>query len=115
MKSTITTADLNQFTGTTQYFHHWTKKIKYTDGVFYVAEAAGAYWLIDLIASYQPLDAEFQVWTLHKEGEFHYVECTDGNDVPLVRQDLDYTDFPEDIMPFKVYLQNEVLMLTSEY
>ena len=115
MNQTITKADLNQFTGTTRYFQHWSKKFKYTDGVFFVAEAAGAYWLIDLIASYQPLDEEFQVWTLKKEGDFCHVECTDGNDVPLIRQDLDYTDFPEEIMPFSMYLQNNVLFLTSEY
>ena len=71
MKSTITTADLNQFTGTTQYFHHWSKESNIPMVFSYVAEAAGAYWLIDLIASYQPLDAKFQVWTLHKDGEFY--------------------------------------------
>ncbi len=114
MKSIITQTELEQFTGTTQYFSHWTKKLKYTDGIFFVAEAAGAFWLIDLIASYQHLDEEFQVWTLHKEGEFYYVECTDGNDSVLVRQDLDFTDFPEEIVPFKAYLENNVLMLPSE-
>ena len=35
MKSTITKADLNQFTGTEQYYRHWLKGIVYTDGVKY--------------------------------------------------------------------------------
>ncbi|MDE2026905.1 MAG: hypothetical protein KGJ11_00010 [Candidatus Omnitrophica bacterium] len=115
MKQAITQTDLNQFTGTTRYFQHWSGRIKYTDGIFFVAEAAEAYWLIDLIASYQPLDVNFQVWKLHKEGDFYSVECVDGDDVPVIKQDLDFTDFPEDIMPFEVYVQNGVLFLPSEY
>jgi|CXWL01.1.fsa_nt_gi hypothetical protein len=113
--SSISLEDLSQFTGTEHYYSHWAKKIKYTDGIYFLAETAGAFWFIDLIASYQPLDEEFQVWTIHKDGQFCYVECTDGNDVVLVKQDLDYTDFPEQLMPFQVYLQNNVLMLPSEY
>ena len=114
MKSTITKADLNQFTGTEQYYRHWLKGIVYTDGVKYVAESAGAYWLIDLIASYQPLEVEFQVWELRKEGEAWCVECTDGNENFVLKQDIPYTDFPEDFMPFEMWFQNGVIFLPSE-
>lgn len=37
----ITPSDLSQFTGTTQYYRHWTKRLLYTDGVQYFAERAG--------------------------------------------------------------------------
>ena len=68
MKSTITKADLNQFTGTECYYPHWTKKLVYTDGVKFVADVAEAFWLIDLVASYQPLKVAFQVWKFRREG-----------------------------------------------
>ena len=115
MKSTITKAELNQFTGTEQYYRHWSLRIVFTDGVKYVAETAGAFWLIDVVASYQPLKAEFQVWKLVKEGNAYAVICTDGNDVVLKKQELPFTDFPEHLMPFEMYFQNDVLFLPSEY
>jgi len=114
MKSTITKADLNQFTGTERYYRHWLKGIVYTDGVKFVAESVGAYWLVDLIASYQPLKVEFQVWTLRQEGDHWCVECTDGNYLPVLKQDLPFTDFPEDLMPFEMWYQNGVIFLPSE-
>ena len=73
MERQITATDLAQFTGTSTYFKHWTRKIVYTDGVQYLAEQAGAYWLVDLIASYQLLCDERQYWTLKIE---------DGNTAP---------------------------------
>jgi len=115
MKSTITKTDLNQFTGTEQYYGHFSKRVVFTDGVKYLAERAGAYWLIDLVASYQYLDVEFQVWTLSKKGDIWCVRCTDGNDTFVLEQDIEYTDFPEDLIPFELYLQNTVLFLPSEY
>jgi hypothetical protein len=114
MKSTITKADLNQFTGTEQYYRHWLKGIVYTDGVKFVAESAGAFWLLDIVASYQPVDAEFQVWRLQKEGDAYSVVCTDGNDNVLLKQDIPYTDFPADLMPFELWYQNNVIFLPSE-
>jgi len=114
MKSTITKADLEQFTGSTQYFHHWSNQFKYTTGVFFIAEALDAFWLLDVIASY-PFDESFQSWTLHKDGDFYYLECTDENGYTLAKHDLDQTDFPDLIMPYQIYLIDGVLMLTSEY
>jgi hypothetical protein len=48
---TLTKADLIQFTGSEHWYHHaMVRDVLYTDGVKYVAETAGAYWLIDEIA-----------------------------------------------------------------
>jgi hypothetical protein len=66
----LTKADLQQFTGTEHYFRHpINHRVFYTDGVQYLAEDGGAYWLLDEIAIIQPYDKrlaveEFQVWTL---------------------------------------------------
>ena len=61
----LTETDLDQFTGTSQYYQYMAG-LKLTDGVKYIADEAGAYWLLDIIASYQT-DAKirrepFQVW-----------------------------------------------------
>ncbi|MCH7559291.1 MAG: hypothetical protein IIB56_17810 [Planctomycetes bacterium] len=61
----LTETDLDQFTGTSQYYTYMAG-LKLTDGVKYMADEAGAYWLLDIIASYQT-DAKirrepFQVW-----------------------------------------------------
>ena len=47
---TLTKADLAQFTGTERYYRHGiNRKVCYTEGAQHVAEAGGAYWLLDEI------------------------------------------------------------------
>lgn len=109
---TLTEADLNMFTGTGKYFKHWLG-IVYTDGVKYVAESAGAYWLIDLVASYRRKEP-FQVWELTvKNGKATATMREDSNEPILVCQEIAYTDFPLDYI--KLYLIDGVLLLPSEY
>ena len=45
---------LAQFTGSELFHAHWLRRFVYTDGVEYLAEKCGAYWLLDAIASWQP-------------------------------------------------------------
>ena len=48
---------LAQFTGTERWYRHGlVRNVTYTDGVRYVADTAGAYWLIDIVALAQGLD-----------------------------------------------------------
>src|SRR4051812_41662255 len=65
--ASILLAELAQFTGTTQYFKNWLGLL-FTEGVKHLADQAGAYWLVDAIASWQPeaskIDREFQLWEL---------------------------------------------------
>lgn len=115
--------DLKHFTGTECYYYNRLfPNLRYTDGVKYLAENAGAYWLIDAIFSHQmnPLVRdnaalqEFQVWKLTvSENQKACLQVSDGNDAFITIQELEYTDFclPE----ITLYLQNKVLMLTSEY
>ncbi len=62
-------SNLAGFTGTESYTrmkYPWANLLL-TDGVAYLCENAKCYWLLDVIASYQPNQlrkCEFQVWTL---------------------------------------------------
>ena len=86
----------------------------------FLAEKAGAFWLIDLVASYQTARLrreEFQVWTLTVDRDRTPVAvatCQADTDAPvLVRQEIDHTDFP--LPSIKLWLVNGALMLPSEY
>jgi hypothetical protein len=123
--------DTSQFTGT----YTWTRHpfgIYLTDGARYIADEAGAWWLVDAIASHQ-LDRHvaaepFQVWTvrLDETGPGCVLTCQDGNGNHVTDQDVAFTDYPEaertlwlvdgavpdgtgDLVP------GAVLMLPSEY
>ena len=51
--STLTQADLAHFTGSMGFISHGSfRRPVYTEGVQYIAERAGAYWLLDLISSH---------------------------------------------------------------
>lgn len=120
---TITIAELKQFTGTENWYRHQLfRRFIYTDGVKYVAETAGAYWLIDDIISHQYDPRikhnqglqEFQLWKLKvNEDETATLSCEDGNDTTILTQEILFTDFPLPEIIF--YLQGDVLLLPSEY
>ena len=108
---------LNQFTGT-EHYHKLSMfgNFKCTDGVKYVADTAGAYWLIDAIASYQPKlkSIEFQSWKLqpNKTTDGATLTCTDGNKKKLASQKFSYSSVNEEVA---LFLTDGVLMLASEY
>ncbi len=113
-------ADLAQFCGTEKWWKHWTGRITFTDGVKFLAEKAGAFWLIDLIASHQTArlrQEEFQIWILKVDRgktPMAVATCQADTDAPiLVRQEIDYTDFP--LPSIKLWLVDRVLMLPHEY
>ena len=102
VESKLTPAELVQFTGTTTYYRHWSGLV-YTDGVQYLAERAGAYWLIDAIGSYQRYrevsGLDMQFWEL-EVSEDRSAELRMGEDLPeplVLRQRIPYTDFPLDL------------------
>jgi hypothetical protein len=110
--------ELASFTGTECYYKHWLR-LNFTDGIKYLAEKAGAYWLIDAIASWQPelneSDREFQLWELTVNSDNGaLLECRrDSGQPAIVTQKIDYTDFP--LPSIKLFVQNGVLLLPSEY
>ena len=114
MKTNTLESDLAQFIGTVNYYRHWLGGL-YTDGVQYLAEQAGAYWLIDAIFSHRRRES-FQVWTLKKNADDNGAVLTmqeDSGERAKVRQKIPYTDFPLD--QISLYLIDGVLLLTSEY
>ena len=127
----LTETDLNQFIGTTQYYRYLLG-LKLTDGVKYLADEAGAYWLLDIIASYQTnqkiCNEHFQIWELKlspKDEEAAKTKPptnrraavvtmkTDTNEPLLVRQEIMHTDFPLDSIA--LWLIDGVILLPSEY
>jgi hypothetical protein len=116
---TLTKADLAQFTGTQQWFRHpYMRQILYTEGVQYVAETAGAYWLLDEIifaqVSKSVAAAPFQVWQLAvKPDRTATLSATDGQGKAIYNKPIEYTDFPLEEMIF--WLTENVVLLPSEY
>jgi hypothetical protein len=131
-------AGLRQFTGTEQWYRHWTGRILYTDGVKYLADNAEAYWLVDAIASHQ-LDPKvrgegFQVWILRTFGDGlgsrrAVLTCYSDYDESgmtayqnyekygLVEQRIEFTDFP--LAKMRLWVEGgpeqPVILLPSEH
>jgi hypothetical protein len=127
--ATATLPDLGQFVGSCEFYRHPLGGMLFTDGVHYLAEEAGAFWLIDVVASFQTtrkLRADsFQLWRLErhaKNPEGAIVTARHDTDSPVVaRQVIEYTDFPLD-EPFEWYAIDNgqpgigvTMMLKSEY
>ena len=118
MACKITKSDLANFYGSENHYRHWTRRMNYTDGIHYL-EANGAAWLLDAIASYQgekklrtPRLQDFQLWELTVTGNSAVLTCRgDSNEKPVIRQKIEYTDFPFSI---KIYVENGVALLPSD-
>lgn len=117
----LTEADLAQFTGTSTYYQH-SLGVHYTDGVYYLAEHGGAYWLIDAIASWQidprvnqdPMLRQIQFWKLTvNDDQSALLVCERDEGDVMVSQEIPFTDFP--LKEVRLYFQNGVLLLPSEY
>src|SRR3984885_3311975 len=92
-------AVLNIFTGSENWYRHGLNRaVLFTDGAKHVADAGGAYWLLDEIALAQhdkKIAAEpFQVWKLMVSGNSASLTCEDGNDNVVTRKAIEFTDFP---------------------
>ena len=117
----LTETDLAYFTGTGNYYQH-SLGMRYTDGVKYLADRAGAYWLLDAIASWQshPLvkdDQELrniQFWKLVvNEDQSASLFCERDKDDVVVGQTIPMTDFP--LKQITLYVQQGTILLPSEY
>jgi len=103
-------------TGSESYFRHHGQAL-YTDGMKIVADIAGAYWLIDAIFSYARKEV-FQVWHLDVVGSKAFLTMQEDTDAPvLVRQEIEFTDFPEGQWKFYLVVDpsQAVLMVPNEY
>lgn len=92
---------LKHFYGSIEYTQHSLDGlILLTEGAKFLADHAGAYWLMDIIWSVYPKLREgyFHVLTLTAEAKKGLVRITDtdedGEEVEIYRQEIEYTDFP---------------------
>ena len=107
--STLTHEELRQFSGDLErYRHSLNRRVLYTPGVQHLAERAGAYWLIDAIASYlgtpvmdQAVTADdrlrwLQFWRLEvNEDQTALLTCRADSDAEAaIEQSIAFTDFP---------------------
>lgn len=111
-------SQLPYFTGTEQWYKNpLFPKYLYTDGVRFVAESCGAYWLIDKILSNQMLKEvaaeKFQTWELTVSNSKAKLVCEDGDCSEVFSEEIEYTDFP--LEGIKFFFTDNVLLLTSEY
>ena len=114
-------SQLSGFIGTTQYHIHRVPlagAFKCTDGAMFVANECEAFWMLDLVASYQvsPKVAKepFQVYKFKKTGDSSMlVTIEDGNKNELATQKIHFTDFPLD--EIEMWFIRGVILLPSEY
>lgn len=116
-------------TGSERLRKHWTGRLYWTDGIQYLAETCGAFWLVDLVASHQPaiqraLDKrgarDFQVWRMGRAaGSGWAVDAWD--DTPggryssrLVMQEIPLSDFPPELDGFEFYVEGGTMLLKGE-
>lgn len=112
-------AELRQFTGSTEFYRHFTNRIIYTEGIRFLCERARLYWLIDLIAALQsralkdPALREFQLWELRITNGKGVVVCLRDSEDEAFRLPLKSVDSALDFV--RLYLENGTLLLPSEH
>jgi hypothetical protein len=104
--------------GDTRYPHALCATVLYTPGTKAFAEAGGAFWLLDIIATVQRkprVAAEsFQKWQLTvRPDETAVITCGDGNGNVVYRKRIHYTDFP--LPEFTLWVCDRVILLPCEY
>ena len=115
--------ELKQFRGTTEYHKHLfpgKSPILLTDGCKYIRDECKAYWLFDAILSYQCdkilQGINFQIWELNRlklDLTWQLTCREDTGKKPLIRQSIEYSDFPLDYV--KIWVIDKVALLPSEY
>ncbi|MFZ4602988.1 MAG: DUF6876 family protein [Caulobacterales bacterium] len=119
-RPSLTQAQLDQFTGSETWWRHpLNRRTTFTDGVRFLAEQAGAYWLIDEILLIQPEAAklglpDWQFWRLNVHADKSAtLACHDGDGVIAYAKEIGWTDFP--LKRVELWFMNDVLYLPSEH
>ena len=88
-------SELSSFIGSESFYRHCLGRLLYTDGVQYLAENAGAYWLINVVASYQHkrrvAREPFQLWTLKVDDRKRAIVTiqSDSDQEPIITQRIE--------------------------
>lgn len=121
--------NLEQFHGTRNWWKHTAQFFLYTDGIKYVVEKCEAFWLLDVVQSFQLKkdfwNMKYQFWHLEvdpKANEGVIIMRADMGEPELINQKIPHTDFPVHTLDFYVVsdlcLQSslsKVMMLPGEY
>lgn len=119
--------ELNQFTGSEQFFKHWgNKKLIYTEGMQYLANKLNCYWLIEEIAFVilprllkNHLDYFYCIQFFVENDCSAIITIDDGNGNIHFNHKIKWTDFPTIGETVKFYLcdsgSHYCLMLPGEY
>ena len=128
---------LSSFMGTTQY-HRYSPlfpRFLLTDGALYLAKKCEAYWLFEMIGSYQTHPtiqnnrqlSQYQFWYLDVQDNQGVIRCEWDKGKTVLEQSILFTDFPLDtiriwVSPYfpdqealKQKRPYQVAMLPSEY
>ena len=120
--------------GSTKIWPTLFGSLNYTDGIRCIEETCGAHWLTALVESHQPAinknhpnTAHFQVWQIARNGEGG-VCITAWSDTPgsvddkfgpasilMAKQDVEYTDFPEELMPYEFWVESGTMLMKAEH
>lgn len=124
--------NLRQFTGDLErYRHSLFPKLIYTPGIQYLAETAGAYWLIDLIASHlispeykravqqdgRIIDLHFWNLAMSDDSTAVLTVQVDRGEDAFFRQSIPFSDFPLETIDLWVAFDGQffTLYLPSEH
>ena len=101
--------NLQQFTGDLErYRHGLNRQVIYTPGIQFLAEQAGAYWLVDAIASHigsapfrravanDPRIGDLHFWNLTVSPNHTAIllATADSGETQFITQVIEFTDFP---------------------
>ena len=103
-------------------------RIRYTDGVKFIAETCGAHWLIDLIESHQAsvrrkgarsgVGSDFQAWRIDLDGKggcaVRAWSDVPGESTKLAAQRIPFTDWPAELDGYELWLEYGTLMMKRE-
>jgi hypothetical protein len=110
-------ADLGAFIGTEQWHRHaLNRHLLLTDGVKYFADTAGAWWLLDIVATeVLPFPATHPCLVIHLDvnDAKAIIRVSDGDDIQIYCRHIHFNDAPDGL--WRVYLTDNVLLLPSEY
>jgi hypothetical protein len=119
-RSPLDTNVLAQFTGSSRFCRHaFISEVIFSEGAKYVADTAGAYWLLDEIALAQRFEPKvkgepFQVWDLTvSTNNVAVLKCGNGDGREVYSKQIEWTDFPQPGIRF--YFCNGCIHLPSEY
>lgn len=110
-----------RYMGTSNWYRHTiARNLLYTDSVKDFAEKYGAYWVVNLVASYMPQLSliDFTLLTFDVEdSKCNFTAREDIGRPPLIKQEIAYTDMEVSI---QLYLEKSeepyfVLMFPSDH